>query len=165
MDELITLEMIFDLPQKILKDSHENAILLRKEIYSQFDVRKLKQNILQGFNRYSDVTYLYRFPNFKITGEYELKENMRVNKYYDQVGQSVAKRLDEQHWASQFYYKLLMLSQKLTLEETIYLVDVFFRRKTEESVHEKLGICRNTLRGIRGSCIVKMWTELEPLLN
>lgn len=167
MKEVITLEMIFNLPQKVLNDSkeyQENAILLRKEIYSKFDIKKLKQSLFAGFDRYSDVIYLYRFPNCKITSEYELKENMRVNTIHDQVGDLIVKHLDEQIWATEFYYRLLNLSKKLTHQEIIYLVDVFFRRKTEESVYEKLGVCRNTLRRIRGSCIVKMWTELESLL-
>ena len=163
MKDVITLEMIFNLPQKILNNSkeyQENAILLRKEIYNKFDVKKLKQNIIKGFDRYSNVTYLYRFPNYIINTEYELKENMQVNKIIDQVGDLVSKSLDEQIWATQFYYSLLDISKKLTYQETI-----FFRRKTEESVHEKLAICRNTLRGVRGSCVVKMWTELENLLE
>lgn len=111
------------------------------------------------------MTYLCRFPNCKITSEYELKENMRVNTINDQVGDLVAKSLDEQIWATQFYHCMLNISKKLTYQEIIYLVDIFFRRKTEESVCEKLSICRNTLRRVRGSCIVKMWIELEEVLT
>ena len=168
MKELITLEMIYDLPQKIMhgsKEYQENAILLRKEIYSKFDIKKLKRAIISCFDRYSIVTYLYPFPNYNIASKYELKENMHVNTKKDQVGDFVARRLDEQIWATQFYYCLLNLSKKLTHQEIIYLIDFFCRRKTEESISEKLGICRNTLRGIKGSCIVKIWTELESLFE
>ena len=50
----------------------------------------------------------------------------------------------------------MTLALKLTMQESIYMVDTFFSKKSEDIISEKLGICRNTLQNIKKSCLVKI---------
>ena len=75
----------------------------------------------------------------------------------------VANNIEKQKWLTKFYKRLESISFKLTNEEIKYLVGTFFKGQSEEVLSENMGICRNTLRKIKKSCLVKMWIEMEDL--
>ena len=166
MDNLVSFEEIIKLPNQILQDFkeyQEYASLIPKETYEMFDIQKLKMDIRSVFNQYSEKFYLNRLPDYKITSCYEVKENMKVRTYKDQIGEYVEKEINAQRWMTNFYHAILNVAKKLTEKEATFLVEIYFRNNTEENVCEKLGYCRNTLRKIRNSCLVKLWIELEPI--
>lgn len=170
MDNIISLNMILNLPREIMANSkiNEGNILLRKEIYDCFDTKELKKKIERGFLKYQNVTYLYRFPNennITLTPSCEIKENMFIQHPKDKIGELITSQVDRQIWATDFYYRLIDLSLKLTNQEAIYLVNAFFKSQTEDTICEILSICRNTLRGIKKSCLVKTWIEIKSLIE
>lgn len=167
MDDLITLEMALNLSQKIMLDNSKDRskfnVLLSKQTYEKFDTKELKEEINNLFNEYKEITYLYQFPSSLTASKFENKEHMLINNPIDTVGISVERKIDKQIWTTQFYYILLKVSSKLTWEEILYMTGTFFRNQTEDTLCEKMLMCRNTLRGIKKSCLVKMWIELKVL--
>ncbi len=163
---ILTFDMILELPNIILSESKKYdkyAQLLRKDIYDKYDIKDTRKKVEKYFNRYKDVKYLYKFPfNYNITSS-----SFNVTKVHsgnnDKTSLAVAKNVDEQIWAYDFYECLVNLSPKLTEQESIYLVDTFFSGISEEIISEKLNICRNTLQNIKKSCIVKTWFAFQDL--
>lgn len=173
MNEVITLEMLLDLPKELLKKSieyNEYAVLLDKEQYSKYDCKELKKKINEYFVYFKNVKYFYRFPtNYEIfiNNSYDNIKVSSTNSISDPVFSFVSKELDEKaeiaKWTNNFYNTILVIASKLTIQEATYLIDCFFSNKSEEITCEKLRICRNTLQKIKKSCIVKSWIELETL--
>lgn len=165
----VTLDMILEFPREILRKSEqydEYAELLRKETYSKYDFKEIKQQIVEKFNRFKDAKYTYKFSlesNIKLTQSYTLREGSLVNRVSDPTGSIVAKAVDEQLWITKFYYSIMKIASTLTLQEATYLVDTFFSNKSEDVISEKLRICRNTLQNIKKSCLVKIWLEIESI--
>ena len=159
--------MIFDLPKAAESESRkywERAALLSKDIVEQYDTKELKDKISLLFQKFQNISSMYQFPReVSISSNLQLRENMFTNNVTDKVGNLVIKIVDEQIWATKFYYKILEIASKLTHEECVYMIDTFFRRITEENLSEKLGICRNTLKKIKKSCLIKMWANLEDI--
>lgn len=170
MNEIISLKMISELPTEIMKNSKEhnqNAVLLPKDVYDEYHTKDLKRIVSSSFSRYHNIIYLYRFPerdNIKTTPNYEIRENMLTKNNTNKVENLVEKRIQDQIWATEFYYRLLELSKKLTDKETVYLLGTFFQSLTEEKISEKLRICRNTLRKVKKSCLLKTLIEIETLI-
>lgn len=171
MNDVITKDMILNFPKKIYEKSgeySENAILIRKSVYEKFDTKELKKEISSLFRKFQEISYMYRFPdaNHAIASpSFEIQENMLTNRFTDKTGRIVEKQIDNQLWATVFYYRILNLAAKLTKEEVFYLVETFFKNQSELIISEKLGICKNTLKGIKKSFLVKSKCELEDLFE
>jgi len=173
MNEIITLEMLLDLPKELLKksiDYNEYAVLLDKEQYSKYDYKDLKEKVNKYFTYFKNLKYFYQFPtNYEISMNttYDSIKVSATNRISDPVSNLVTKEIDEKiritNWMTKFYNAILVIASKLTVQEATYLVDCFFSNKSEDVTCEKLGICRNTLQKIKKSCIVKSWIELQTL--
>ena len=167
----VTLNMILDLPKQILEKSEEYdaySSLLREKVYEDFDMKELKQKILELFEYFNDMRYLYKCPieqRIKITPSYTENVGKSIGNVSDKVNNLVTKKVDQQIWVEDFYLCIINLSSKLTLQEATYLVDTFFGRKSEDMISEKLGICRNTLQKIKKSCLVKIWFEFQEFIE
>lgn len=173
MVEVITLEMLLNLPKELLKKSEEYdeyAVLLDKLECSKYDYKVLKENVSKYFNYFKKIRYIYQFPsNYEITMSvnYDRQKTSSTNLNFDPISNFVTKKIDKEieitTWASNFYHIILIVASKLTLQEATYLVDSFFSNYSEELICEKIGMCRNTLQKVKKSCLIKSWIELQKL--
>ena len=61
--------------------------------------------------------------------------------------------------------KAMAAHLKLTEEEATYLVNSLIKNKSESAIADILGVCTKTVHHIKKSCLIKIWSELEPLEN
>lgn len=81
-----------------------------------------------------------------------------IFKYFNKL--YVENKVKYEAFTNTFYLKLKNLSQILTYEETIYLTETFFSKKTEERISEKLDISKAKLQVIKKSCLVKFYLNI-----
>lgn len=169
MDETFTLDMLLDLPRKLLKKAEEYdeyTGLLEKRKYQDYDFKELKKEIQEYFDSFKETKYSYKFSaelSINITHPFQFREGSSQRTNNDPFSKAIEKHIDDKIWLYKFYNILLVAGQKLTLQEAIYFVDTFFGNKTEDIISEKLGICRNTLQGVKKSCLVKVYAEIQTL--
>lgn len=169
MEEILTLDMLLELPREVLKKAEEYdeyTGLLEKRKCQNYDFKELKREIKEYFESFRDTKYSYKFSaelNISITHSLELREGSFQRTNSDPFSKAVEKHIDDQIWLRNFYNTLLIVGQKLTLQEAIYFVDTFFGNKSEDIICEKLGICRNTLQRVKKSCLVKAYAEIQTL--
>lgn len=173
MVEEITFSTLLELPRDVLKKSREydeEATLLTKMQYMSYDCKELKVILNQYVAHYKELIYLYQLPmNFStsLVISYDKEKVSPTNRISNPVSDIVTKKVDEQskilQWLVDFYYTMLVAASKLTLQEATYFVECIYRKKSEEAVCERLGICRNTLQKIKNSCLVKVYIELKAL--
>lgn len=173
MNEVMTLEMLLELPKELLKKSeayNEYSSLLEKSQYLNYNIKELKEKIGRYFSYFKDVKYFYQFPTETVVSvitavnlEKEVSNTSFVDPIFNLVNNDITEKRKIENWIIQFYNIMLIVAVKLTSQEAVYLVDCFFSNKSEEITCEKLGICRNTLQKVKKSCIVKTWIELRTL--
>lgn len=173
MNEVITLEMLLELPKEILKKSeeyNEYSSLLEKPQYLNYNIKELKEEIGRYFSYFKDVKYFYQFPTEAVISvitavdlEKETSSGYIPDPIFNLVDNDINEKIKIEKWVRQFYNIMLTVASKLTSQEVIYLVDCFFCNKSEDATCDKIGICRNTLQKIKKSCIVKTWIELRTL--
>lgn len=167
VNDMITLDMALKLPHEIVghaKEYSEYNSLLSKNVCDNYDTKMLKSSINELFTKYKEILYLSKFSTSEINQKYELHENMHTRNFVDKVGNEVEKKIENQIWLTNFYNQFLNISSKLTKEEVYYLNETFFHNLSEETICEKMGICRNTLRRIKKSCLVKIWIEIQNII-
>ena len=165
MDEVITLGMALEIPKVIsLKMNADNFNhILPSNLYEEYDTKTLKKDIWKKFLKYREIIYFMQW-NDSLGSNYHIEQTYVKNHYSkDQMDNLVASNIEKQKWLTKFYKRLESISFKLTNEEIKYLVGTFFKGQSEEVLSENMGICRNTLRKIKKSCLVKMWIEMEDL--
>lgn len=146
---------------KISIDNFNN--LLAKDLYEEYDTKTLKKDIVKKFQKYREVIYMMQWKD-SLGSNYRVEESHFTKHYVtDKMTDLVANNIEKQKWLTKFYKRLESISFKLTNEEIKYLVGTFFKGQSEEVLSENMGICRNTLRKIKKSCLVKMWIEMEDL--
>ena len=166
----LSLEMLLDLPNKILNTSCDNAVyldLLSENIVNMYFYSNLRKDLEKVFDKFKDYKYLYSTnQNYSLTSSMSNLERVTVNssKISDKVSSYVMKNVDLDIWANDFYNSLLRISNKLSYNEAIYFVDTFFCGKTEEFISEKLLICKASLQKIKKSCLVKVYMELNRFM-
>lgn len=165
MKDLIPLDMALDIPKvisaKISIDNFNN--LLAKDLCEEYDTKTLKKEIVKKFQKYREVIYMMQWKD-SLGSNYRVEESLSTKHYVtDKMTDLVANNIEKQKWLTKFYKRLESISFKLTNEEIKYLVGTFFKGQSEEVLSENMGICRNTLRKIKKSCLVKMWIEMEDL--
>ena len=170
MKEEVTLDMILELPKKILEKAEQYgdySELLPKEVYEKYDLVEVRSDVSRIFKHFNVIKYLYSYSseeyNIKITPTYEPREGTISNKISDSVGDMVTKKVDNQIWIVKFYNSIMNVALKMTDKEAFYIVCTYFANKSEEYVSDRLGICRNTLQKIKKSSLVKTWVELHEL--
>lgn len=166
--ENLTLEMLLELPDKIINMSNNSYIsLLEKETYDYYYYSGLRNDLLKIFNRFNDIKYSLSYDNhgFNVTGNYEFTENQKQLNNFDSVSNYVEKRLGLENYALKVYKKIINLSRKLTNSEAIYFVNTFFAKKSEEYTSERLEISRTYLQKIKKSCLVKTYLEFYDMIK
>lgn len=163
----LSLELLLDLPNKILNASNDNTSyldLLSDDLVKKYFYSNLRKDLDKVFQKFKDYKYLYSTnENYSLSSSMKNLDNIVVsfNRNNDKVSNYVMKQVDLEIWASDFYNSLLSISNKLTYNEAIYFVDTFFCGKTEEFISEKLLICKASLQKIKKSCLVKVYFELN----
>ena len=156
-----------NLSETILNNARSNDsfnILVSRVLYDKYDTKALKNEVRKLFLKYQEMIYLNQFPLlYKGLSSYELLGNMKTKDFQKTTEDLALKSIEQDSWIKEFKDCLIKLSFKLTLDEATYLVGTFFQHQTEEILSERLNICRNTLRGIKKSCLLKTLLELKTM--
>lgn len=166
MDNLVSLDMLVELPVVVLENSDIYGSLLRKEEYIDYDIKSLKKKINDKFNRFKETKHFFNFSNdvnIVKSPQYDSIGIFGSNTSYSKVEQLVDKNIESQIWVSKFYYKMINLSYKLNKDESKYLIYTFFSEMSEELISEELKMSRTKLQKIKKSCLVKTWYELKNI--
>lgn len=173
MDTSLTYKDLLEFPINFIKESEKYqdfAELISKAECDSYNTRELKAKVEKRIQRFKDAKYIYKFPNEKyycsITPNYQLREVMTPRNLESPQSRMVSKDVDKTIWVTKMYYVLMdIVSTKLTHQETIYFIDCLFKNVTEEITMEKLSICKDTLTRLKKSCLIKVWTEMEALIE
>lgn len=161
MKEYLTLDVFLNLPLEILKiskkESINNKLIDKKdhEIYNKF----LKKDLIKYFESFIEFKYVLQYSEEKCIRDYELKENKLIRNVNSRVEKSIEKKQDYEVYVLETYNKMIDLAYKLTYEEAVYFVNVFFGNKTDEEISKKLKMCVKTLYKFKKSCLVKTFLE------
>lgn len=164
---IVTLDQLVNISKVIIGNveiNEEFNLLLDESISNQFDILEGKKQLLDLFSKFNSARYLYDFPieqNVKISPNYELHESSHQRIITSQVENAIERYVDKQLLTTEIYNSIIKLSYKLTNDESIYLLNTFFKHKSEEEISEIIGISKTYLQKIKKSCIVKMWIELK----
>ena len=162
MNETITLEAFAKLPSTLLNINMEKGsynALLSRDLVNEIYYTNLKKDIFKYFNKLNDSKTYYTLgmcsrSNFGFNSDIKTSlSTSRVEKY-------VENKVKYEAFTNTFYLKLKNLSQILTYEETIYLTETFFSKKTEERISEKLDISKAKLQVIKKSYLVKFYLNI-----
>ncbi len=169
MNNIITFDMILELPKDLLKHTekyNEFSEILSKSKCSKYDCKQLRENVEAYIEHYKDVKYFHKFPMDIVISSPKFESvHFNSTKTSDPVSSIIKRKVDEEIWISMFYNYMFIVASKWTLQEATYFVDAFFGNKSEEMIAEKLGICKNTLLNIKKSSLVKVWLELQNMEN
>lgn len=169
----MTLDTLFELPKAIMEKSKiydEYSCLLTKEKCASYDCKKLKLELYQYVAYYKELIYLYQLPidfSASLVVSYDSEKvsptNRISNPVYNMVEKKDSEQLQRMQWLTDFYFTMLTIASKLTLQEATYFTECIYKKNSEEAICERLRVCRNTLQNIKNSCIVKAYIELSTL--
>ena len=171
MNLSLTYEKLLDFPNSFKKQAEKyqwmTEVLSKAEL-DKYNIRELKANVDKRMQKFKDAKYIYQYPNEKyncpITTNYQPREVMAPRNLESQQSRIITREVDKTIWINQLYYSLMeKVTTKLTIEETVYLIDSYFKKFSEESIADNLSICKKTLQKIKKSCLIKVWVEMEAL--
>lgn len=169
MDLNLTLDMIYDLPNRIVSNSETNeekvAQIPEKEC-NTYNLIEIKSKLSHMFSRFNGVKFYYNIKSeemVKISATYEYKDWMSQQSTISQQERIVMEKYDNMVWASKFYESIISLSKGLTKKEAIALAYGLIAHQSVEFMAEMMGVCPRTVFPIKKSCIVKTWLALETL--
>ena len=139
MIEEITFSDLIELPDRMLEKNAKikYSTILEKSDYEKYDVKLLKSDIEQHLERFQRNKCFFNVPtedNIKLTPAYVLRDYDRVNNINDPVSNLITRKADEQHWLVDFYNKIMDLATILTYDETVYFINTFFSKYSEETI-------------------------------
>lgn len=172
MDFTLTYDKLMKFPDDFLneaKNYYDSSELLSKHTYEGYDLKELREKIEAKFEKFKDAKYIYKYPaetRIRTTPTYQPREGFVPRSNTSQQEKIVTKMGDSLIWVEQFYDTFMeAVARKLTEQEAVYLMDSFFKHRSEDDIADKLSICKVTLQKIKKSCLVKVWIELETLEN
>lgn len=169
MDLKLTLDMIYDLPSKVIDISEQNEEfvgMISEKICNEYDITDIKNKLSQMFSKFNGVKFYYNIPlteSIKLTNSLEIREGSSQRSTISKAEQAVTRKIDSMIWASQFYDSIISLSRGLTKNEAIYLSYGLIACKSNEYIAEILNVSTKTVQPIKKSCLVKTWVALETL--
>lgn len=169
MDLNLTLDMIYDLPTKVINISEQNEEfvgMISESVCKQYDMNEIKYKLSHMFSKFNGVKFYYNVPlseSIKTTTSYGLREGSSQRTTISKEESAVTRKIDSMIWASEFYDCIISLSKGLTRSEAIYLSYGLIARKSNEYIAEVLHICPKTVQPIKKSCMIKTWVALETL--
>ncbi len=172
MDLNLTLNMIYELPTKVISISEDHSedddfvCMISESICNEYDIDDIKSKLSKMFSRFNGLKFYFNIPlseSIKITASYEIREGNSQRSTLSKEEQAVTRKIDSMIWASKFYDSIITLSKGLTKDEAIYLTHALMAGKSHESIAEKIGISVRSIQPIKKSCLVKSWMALETL--
>lgn len=171
MDLSLTYEKLLDFPEDFMKKSVKYSVIadpISSEECKKYDTKDLHDKVSFRIRKFKDAKYIYQFPDLKynipMTPNYQLREVIMPRNLESSQSKIITKETDKEIWVTKLYYCLInVVSTKLTKQETVYFIESFFKKESEESISEKLLMCRKTLQKVKKSCLIKVWVEMEAL--
>ena len=166
MEKFLTLEILIDLPKKLLTKAEnlkiENMLtLLSNNMIQKYYYKDLRKDLIKCFSNFNDSKIYFSniADDYQLTSNYELKENKHIKNTNDKISSFVEQKIMNQRFTVNMYNRIESLICKLTYQESIYFVKTFLYYDSEESISEDLAISRTYLQKIKKSCLVKMRIE------
>lgn len=168
MDLKLTLDMIYELPSKVLNISGENEFvgMISEKSCNEYDLTDIKTKLTKMFSKFNGVKFYYNIPiseSIKLTSTWEKREGSCQRSSLSKSEQAVMNKIDSMIWASEFYDSIISLSKGLTISEAKYLCYGLIACKSNEYIAEILEVSTKTIQPIKKSCLVKAWLALETL--
>ena len=169
----LTYSQLLNFPDAFMEKSakyYQMVELISKEQCDKYDVKELTDKVEKRFKMFKDAKYIYKYPEEKyytsITPDYTAREIIPTANKGSKHSKKIDIVSDNQLWVEKLYYSLMdTITTKLTKQEAVYLIDCFFKNIGEEEIADKLSICKVTLQRIKKSCLVKVWVEMEALVE
>lgn len=168
MNDIVTLEQLLNISKSISNYVEQNKmynILLDENICNNYDIIEIKKKLQSLFTSFKSARYLYEFPvecSISISANYEEKlGSFTQRNNISKIEQAIQKYTDKQLHTTNVYNTIMILSLKLTGDESIYLINTFLAHKSEDDIAEMIGVSKSYLQKIKKSCIVKMWIDLK----
>lgn len=169
MDLNLTLNMIYELPSKVINISEQNEEfvgMISESICNEYNIVEIKTKLSRMFSKFNGVKFYYNIPlneTIKLTSSYDTKEVKSQRGVISKEEIAITKKIDSMIWASEFYESIINLSKGLTKSEAIYLSYGLIACKSNEYIAEILNVSTKTVQPIKKSCLIKTWTALETL--
>ena len=168
MNDIVTLDQLLNISKNISNNVEQNKIyniLLDENICNNYDIIEIKKKLQSLFTSFKSARYLYEFPvecSISISANYEEKlGSFTQRNNISKIEQAIQKYTDKQLHTTNVYNTIMILSLKLTGDESIYLINTFLAHKSEDDIAEMIGVSKSYLQKIKKSCIVKMWIDLK----
>lgn len=168
MNDIVTLEQLLNISKSISNYVEQNKmynILLDENICNNYDIIEIKKKLQSLFTSFKSARYLYEFPvecSISISANYDEKlGSFTQRNNVSKIEQAIQKYTDKQLHTTNVYNTIMILSLKLTGDESIYLINTFLAHKSEDDIAEMIGVSKSYLQKIKKSCIVKMWIDLK----
>lgn len=168
MNRIVTLDQLLNISKNISNNVEQNKIyniLLDENICNNYDIIEIKKKLQSLFTSFKSARYLYEFPvecSISISANYEEKlGSFTQRNNISKIEQAIQKYTDKQLHTTNVYNTIMILSLKLTGDESIYLINTFLAHKSEDDIAEMIGVSKSYLQKIKKSCIVKMWIDLK----
>ena len=168
MNDIVTLDQLLNISKNISNNVEQNKIyniLLDENICNNYDIIEIKKKLQSLFTSFKSARYLYEFPvecSISISANYEEKlGSFTQRNNISKIEQAIQKYTDKQLHTTNVYNTIMILSLKLTGDESIYLINTFLAHKSEDDIAERIGVSKSYLQKIKKSCIVKMWIDLK----
>lgn len=168
MNGIVTLDQLLNISKSISNYVEQNKmynILLDENICNNYDIIEIKKKLQSLFTSFKSARYLYEFPvecSISISANYEEKlGSFTQRNNVSKIEQAIQKYTDKQLHTTNIYNTIMILSLKLTGDESIYLINTFLAHKSEDDIAEMIGVSKSYLQKIKKSCIVKMWIDLK----
>ena len=169
MDLNLTLDMIYDLPNKVMSNSETNenevALIPIKEC-KEYNITEIKSKLSRMFSKFNGVKFYYNIKPeelVNVSPTYNFKDWMSQRSTMSQQERIVMEKYDNMIWASKFYESIISLSKGLTKNEAIFLTYGLIANRTNEFMAELMSVSVRTVDPIKKSCMVKAWLALETL--
>lgn len=164
MNEELTIEKLLNLPNIVLDIASKNNIdkcinMLSDTTCNIYYYSNLKKDLKRFFDKFNDSKYSYGIIKYSIgaSKNYGLREEKFLKNVNDNVGNLVARKMDDDIYTKDVYEMIIKFANGLTYKEAKYFARSFLENKTDENICEEFGISRTGLQRIRKSCLVKMY--------
>lgn len=161
VDKLLTLHSdLIDISRKY----SDLNILLCDDVFENYNVLDIKQQLLYLFSKFQSARYFIKTPieekPLVLSPTFARREGY---KYFNEsmVENAVATLVDNEILLTSIYNHLIMVARKLTIDEVEYFYYTFITHRTEETIAFKMGVCKTSLQRIKKSCLVKLWVEYK----
>lgn len=134
-----------------------NKYLLSKDVINKYEMILTKKKVFILLGEYIRLQYKYlEIIPPRITYNYEVKYDFKSHDREDNLSYYLDKKLQTENEIRVFYFEIQKVLKNMTREEILIFNDLLLKKKSEDSICEKLSLSRTGLRPIKNSCILKL---------